>query len=56
MTDRTKTNGNPEVLEKAKRRRFDASYSFVSWRKRSDAANLSRWASCFVGRVCIRPI
>jgi transposase len=26
MTDRTETNGNPEVLEKAKRRRFDASY------------------------------
>jgi transposase-like protein len=26
MTDRTETNGNPEVLEKAKRRRFDAVY------------------------------
>lgn len=26
MTDRTETNGNPEVLEKAKRRRFDAAY------------------------------
>lgn len=26
MTDRTETNGNPEVPEKAKRRRFDASY------------------------------
>ena len=26
MTDRTETNGNPEVPEKAKRRRFDAAY------------------------------
>lgn len=26
MTDRMETNGNPEVPEKAKRRRFDASY------------------------------
>jgi len=26
MTDRTETNGNPEVPEKAKRRRFDAGY------------------------------
>ena len=26
MTDRRETNGNPEVQEKAKRRRFDASY------------------------------
>ena len=26
MTDRTETNGNPEVPEKAKRRRFDGAY------------------------------
>ena len=26
MTDRAKTNGNPEVPEKAKRRRFEAAY------------------------------
>jgi transposase len=26
MTDRTETNGSPEVPEKAKRRRFDAAY------------------------------
>ena len=26
MTDRTETSGNPEVPEKAKRRRFEASY------------------------------